>query len=173
MVSVCYQLVMKGNMIDTNLRISCIMIYALLTFHSKPGSNLRWRQAECLLNRVGPLSSFWKLMPSVQILWSSIAYQNTVDAYLLCFSFLACLRKITLVRSLWTWFKLCFKLFFTVKGLMVEALTMVQSSSLGTELQVILREDSGQFLPRLDEGKAMKATWICNYSNWAQQRGKL
>jgi hypothetical protein len=36
---------------------------------------------------------------------------------------------------------------------MVEALTMVHPTSLATEFQMILREDSGQFLPRLDEGK--------------------
>lgn len=36
---------------------------------------------------------------------------------------------------------------------MIEALTMIQASSLGNELQVILREDSGRFLLRLDEGK--------------------
>lgn len=39
---------------------------------------------------------------------------------------------------------------------MVEALTMVHPTSLGTELQMILQEDLGQFLPRLDEGKFMK-----------------
>lgn len=38
-----------------------------------------------------------------------------------------------------------------VKSLLVEALTLVNPSSLGTELQMILREDLGQFLPRLDE----------------------
>ena len=45
---------------------------------------------------------------------------------------------------------------FTVKSLMVEALTMVHPTSLGTEFQMILQEDSGQFLPRLDEGKFIK-----------------
>ena len=39
---------------------------------------------------------------------------------------------------------------------MVEALTMVHPTSLGTEFQMILQEDSGQFLPRLDEGKFIK-----------------
>ena len=56
---------------------------------------------------------------------------------------------------------------------MVEALTMVQPSSLGTELQIILRENSGQFLPRLDEGKVVKVTSFCSYFNLAQRRGKL
>lgn len=56
-VSVCHQ---NGNVnldINTDLRISCNMIYALLTFCSKVGSNLRRRHARCLLNCVGPLSS--------------------------------------------------------------------------------------------------------------------
>jgi hypothetical protein len=66
-VSVCHQ---NGNVnldINTNFRIFCNMICALLTFHSSAG-NLHRRRARCLLNRAGPLSSTWKPMPSVQTL---------------------------------------------------------------------------------------------------------
>ena len=56
---------------------------------------------------------------------------------------------------------------------MVEALTMVHPTSLGTEIQTILREYSGQFLPRLDEGKFIKVKRVCSYFNLAQRRGKL
>jgi hypothetical protein len=48
------------------------------------------------------------------------------------------------------------RLFFAAKSLMVEALSMVHPGSLGTEFQMILREDSGHFLPRLDEGNVIK-----------------
>ena len=91
--------------VNTNLRIFCNMIYALLTFRSRARSNFRRRHARCLLNRVGPLSSTWKPMPSAQTLWSSVVYQNTAEASFLCFSFLTYLRKITSVRSMWTWSK--------------------------------------------------------------------
>jgi len=50
---------------------------------------------------------------------------------------------------------------------------MVQPSSLGTELQVILREDSGNFLPRLDEGKVINFHEYAATSNLVQRRGKL
>jgi hypothetical protein len=68
-VSVCHQ--NNGNVnldINTNLRIFCNMIYALLTSRSRAGRNLRRQHARCLLNRVGPLSSTWKQMPFVQTL---------------------------------------------------------------------------------------------------------
>ena len=49
---------------------------------------------------------------------------------------------------------------------MVEALTMVHPTSLGTEFQMILREDSGRFLPRLDEGKFIKVKEYADTSVW-------